>query len=201
MGTIIAILATVFIPVIFFAVASAVNDDAETRQNNMLQILHNKKDFNVAREFANENFVLGVDNDNRKIFVLVNNDKERIFAYSDLMSVQVIENNEVSYNKSTTRTIGGAIVGGALLGGAGAIVGGLSGSYKQKDSVESLKVRMLIRDINSPIIDLIYKSNDGAKFTRNSFLYQELYSQPAEELKAVLSIIIDDEDRRNKVSQ
>lgn len=188
--------------VVAICIIAIIQSNAATgAQKNMLQEL-NSCGLNITKEFTNKkvnldgkNFVLGIDNCNRKICVLMNG-YQRVFSYSDLMSVQIIENNEVSYNKSTIRTVGGTIVGGALLGGVGAVVGGLSGSSKKKEVIESLKVRLLIRDINSPTIDLYYVSNN--KLNKTDPFYINYYLEPANELKNVLSIIIDDEDRRNK---
>lgn len=138
---------------------------------------------------------LMIDNQNRKILFLhdideINNRKD--VCFSDIISVEIIENGTTTFSKSTTRTIGGALVGNALMGGAGAVVGGLSGNTKKTDKVDSISVKILVRDVDNPTI--MINLHKGSDIDTNKDDYKNL-KEFANEIKDVISVIIDAEDK------
>lgn len=85
--------------------------------------------------------IFAFDDTNRWIVIFDFNKEittERI-KYEDIHSVSLLIDDVTIYSKSSSRTVGGALVGGALLGAAGAVVGGLSGDTKVNDKVKSVK--------------------------------------------------------------
>lgn len=138
-----------------------------------------------------------IDGNNKKMLVL--NDIEqpsekRIVRFNDIISVEIIENGTTVFSKSTTRTIGGSVVGNVLMGGAGAVVGGLSGNTRKADKVDSISVKILVRDVENPTIMLpLHKGND---IDTSKDEYKNI-KDFANEIKDVVSVIIDAEDKGN----
>jgi len=62
----------------------------------------------------------------------------------------------VDGNQVASRSLGGAIIGGALFGGVGAIVGSNVSSATVKKNVETVKLKLLLKDINEPAYELIF---------------------------------------------
>lgn len=128
------------------------------------------------------------------VLVIVTPSSYELFNYSDIIEVSYEENGEKLYSKSAMRTVGGAIVGGVLMGGAGAVVGGLSGSSKEDEIVKTIDVKILLRstqrstcvlNFNDSGRILLATKNDGDKQ-----LY-EIYQKNANKAKDILSVIID----------
>ena len=80
-----------------------------------------------------------------KTLILITLDNYRIINYSNILSFTYMENNTQIITKSTSRTVGGAMVGGALMGGVGAMVGGLSGSAKVLNDVRSMEIKIVLK--------------------------------------------------------
>ena len=47
--------------------------------------------------------------------------------YADILGVDISENGNSVFQKSTSSAVGRALVGGVLLGGVGAVIGGIAG--------------------------------------------------------------------------
>lgn len=73
----------------------------------------------------------------------------RIFNYSDIIDFELVENDKTIVNKGG---LGRAMVGGGLFGGVGAVVGGVTGKSKTERTVSSLKIKLIVRDMNNPNI-------------------------------------------------
>ena len=134
----------------------------------------------------------------------INENQEIFISYDDIISVEVIEDNTVIASKSTIRTIGGAVVGGALAGGAGAVIGGLSGNTNMKKKVKMVQIKLRLRDIKKPTLfincfDYMTMAN-GIEVKPDGMLGYK-YKQGlehAQQIADLVSIIIDDVDRRQK---
>lgn len=108
-----------------------------------------KSRFTIIHDFKNSCFW--------GIFGLTQYAVKRI-NYSDILKVELKE-DEIPINvTSRTSQIGGAIVGGALAGGTGAIIGGLSGKQIQKRTVSSIKLIVTVDDLNRPFLEFIFAS-------------------------------------------
>ena len=147
-------------------------------------------------------YVFAIDDINHKIAYIEEN-KQFVFLYSDIIGVELIEDGDVISKKSTTRTVSGAIIGGVLAGGVGAIVGGLSGNSTNKSKVSSLYVKILLRNLDNPSLliscfDSKTMTVEGKKSIETegkieSYIYQE-GKRTANEIKDLISIIIDKTD-------
>lgn len=147
--------------------------------------------------FYPECFV-AVSSNYKKICFLNSTEKPleaKVVSFSDIISVEIIENGTTTFSKSTTRTIGGALVGNVLMGGAGAVVGGLSGDTKKTDKVKSIAVKVLVRNIDEPAIMLtIYEWGE----TKTDSDKYKSYSGYAKKIKDIISVIIDSVDNEEK---
>ena len=129
-----------------------------------------------------------------KVLVLLEEGCHKIFNYSDIIEVSYEENGNQLFSKSTSRTVGGAIVGGMLMGGAGAVVGGLSGDTKQNKEVKSMDIKILLRSTEQTSYVLHFMASSSplkTKDTTDKERYEE-FLKNANQAKDLLSIIIDD---------
>lgn len=142
-----------------------------------------------------------VDKTNKKI-CYINGASKVIIPFDKIISVEYSENGTTLSSKSTMRTIGGTVVGGALAGGAGAVVGGLSGSSKLVQKIKKVQVKIRLRDISNP--SLIINSFDAATMTSKSdgvkednmegyILKQGI--QDGKRITDIVSVIIDEIDK------
>lgn len=102
---------------------------------------------------------------------------EKIFKYlkaDDILQVELFEGgNSVT---SSSRSIGGAVVGGALFGGVGAIVGGLGSSTKSSETVNKIEIRLVVNDKTNPIYDIDFLSGEIDK-NKLSVIYESISKQ------------------------
>lgn len=115
------------------------NDIVEIDEKNNIFIL-NKKTFKFT------------------IFEIISRNKYKVYETSikNVMSVELIEDNNSIIKTDRGSQAVGAITGGLLLGGVGAIVGGVTGSKKSITTVTQLKVTILFNDINHMVSEIIY---------------------------------------------
>lgn len=195
---------------IIWAIVSGINGRQEVKERGVL--MENK--VNRMNNFTANQKVIGVNNlytfavdTNRREVAYIEENQERIVAYDDIISVEVIEDNTVVASKSTMRTVGGAVVGGAIAGGAGAVVGGLSGNTNMKKIVKMVQVKLRLRDIANPTLFINcfdYKTMTGGQEVKTGGMLWFIYEQglkDAQSIADLISIIIDDVDRKQKTSQ
>lgn len=153
------------------------------------------KGLTLTKQTKTDYGIIGIDEPNKKL-VIVNSEltsqKTEIIDFSDIFACELLIDSQSVYKKSTIRTVGGAIVGGAVLGGAGAIVGGLSGSSKERKDIKQIELKLTVKSISNPIRKFKFYG-DG---TNNTFL--SMRKGQAEEWKDTISIIIDTIDSNNK---
>lgn len=146
------------------------------------------KSINIVGQLSR--YILVIDDINREIIYTDNSIIKRV-NYSDIICVELIEDGNIVSSHSTTRTIGGTIVGGALLGVGGAVVGGLSGKTTTKKIITSLKVKILLNDVvnNNLMIDCFNYSS----IIKNTDIEKDLikYTSQAKQIVDVISVIID----------
>ena len=162
--------------------------------------------FTPTKQFEGEQstYILAIDDSSEKI-LYVTEKEENLIDYSSVLSVELIEDEMTIQKKSSTRTIGGALVGGVLSGGVGAVIGGLSGSSTEKTKVSQLAVKILLKDIKNPYViiqclESIASMDSKGMFDKSSAYYKSRFKY-ASEIKDLLSIIIDRVDSREKTQQ
>ena len=108
--------------------------------------------------------------------------------FSDLISVELIENG----SSVTSGGLGSALTGAALFGGAGMVTGGVVGKRKTSGVCESLQIKLTVNDLNNPavFIDVI-----GSRSSKKSMKYQSDF-ELAQQVVSALNVII---QRNNKL--
>lgn len=149
-------------------------------------------------------YVFAVDKEHRKVAYL-NGIRPRVFSFEDIMSVELCEDSATIASKSTMRTIGGTLVGGAIAGGAGAVVGGLSGNTNIKKEVSTVKVKIMLRNLERPAVIIKcfdYVSMAHSEVAKNNNLSWNIYKRGLGHAKKIIdlvSVIIDDVDHSEKI--
>lgn len=201
MGTFIFIVILIFVAAIIQVYWKS--NQTKNQGKELEEIINSVSDFTPTKKVIgiNNQFVFMIDNNRKKIFYS-NHITQKTISYNDIIKVEVIDNGNTIHQKSTIRTIGGAIVGGAVAGSAGAIVGGLSGGSKQASVVSLVQVKILLRDVNSPslLINTFNARNmtvEGKPIKSNGiegYIYRNGL-KIAQEIADIVNVIIDEVDR------
>ena len=108
-----------------------------------------------------------IDEPKKKILIYENGLEDfHVFNFEDIVEYEFIEDGETI----TKGGLGSAIVGGALLGGVGAIVGGVTGSKKNHPFVNSMKIKVTVKDFDHPIVNI---KLIGTRLPKDSSVYKE----------------------------
>lgn len=137
--------------VAIFIIMSVISSNEKEKKEKALKEkvsneLKNVEGFQPSKKVVTKWGLLAVDNNSQKIAIKGPMGKITVLPFEDILSCEVIEDGDTVYKKTTSRTVGRAIVGGALAGGAGAIIGGLSGKEKEQKSVSKLELKILFRN-------------------------------------------------------
>lgn len=121
--------------------------------------------------------------DARKKWLIPDKKKEPpIYSYGDIIDCDLLEDEE----SLTSGGLGRAIAGGLLLGGVGAIVGGVTGKRKTKALVRSMKIKITLNSINTPVV---YINLINTPIKTDSIIYKTL-DTAAQEILAVMAVIL-----------
>ena len=199
----------IFVVVIFVAAIMTANKkqkETENRGKTISQTISQMPDFNPTTKIIGpqNRFVFAIDYTARKILYMPGTVKY-FYSFEDVISVELIEDNNIVSKKSTGRTIGGALVGGFVAGGVGAVVGGLSGSSKQHNLHLSVKAKLLLRNNASPSVEILCfdcrtMTTEG-KPVKDGSMEDYIYKQGlncAQKIVDNVSVIIDMVDREAK---
>ena len=139
-------------------------------------------------------YSFSIDQERRKVLIAFAdyNEHKTIIDFADIISVELLEDSNTTFSKSTMRTIGGGVVGGVLAGGVGAIVGGLSGDSKGKKKTSRISVKIRIRNQSTPSITIDCYKGEPIDMTSDSQSIKE-----ARSIVDHVSVIIDMIDREN----
>ncbi|HHE8717981.1 TPA: hypothetical protein ACPGBK_001201, partial [Haemophilus influenzae] len=142
----------------------------EKKRNSRIDMIFDQiSRFSIEHKYAGFKTLVAVDRELENICLIeLNNipkgledNSEKTFKYlkaGDILQVELFEGgNSVT---SSSRSIGGAVVGGALFGGVGAIVGGLGSSTKSSETVNKIEIRLVVNDKTNPIYDINFLSTE-----------------------------------------
>jgi hypothetical protein len=110
----------------------------------------------------------------------------KIYNYSDIVDFELLEDEE----SITKGGLGRAAAGGLLFGGVGAVVGGVTGGKKTKSICNSLKIKITINNMSSPVVYIKFLS---AATKKNSFTYKTFYNS-AQECLSTLQLICNSQE-------
>lgn len=144
-------------------------------------------------------YSFSIDDKNRKILYLIANSKERhLIDFENVISVEIIEDSNRTFSKSSLRAIGGGVVGGIIGAGAGAVIGGLSGTTHEKKNISKIAVRILLRNYTIPSLYIYCLNTDvtsmGQALSSEHICCVEAMKE-ARQIADRLSVIIDMMDR------
>ena len=208
MTTSLLVAALIFIGFVYLAYRQAAN--TTKRKEQLALAARQIPDFTISQKFEgfNSYFLFVVDSVHSKI-ALIQPTSKKIASFSDIIKVEVVEDGETISTKSTTRTIGGAVLGGVLAGGVGAIVGGLSGGARNVEKASTVMVKILLRDIDAPSMQIMcFESKTMISTKPDSYAKKgksesQIYingRKQADQIKDLISVIIDKVDREAKVA-
>lgn len=123
------------------------------RKDNIRSIVASMQDFDPSITIDNSEgfFSFMIDETRKKILLVFSKNSETyLINFDNVISVELMEDTNVMFSKSTMRTIGGGLAGGLLAGGAGMVLGGLSGKNKGVKTVSKICVKLLIRNYSVP---------------------------------------------------
>ena len=192
--------------IVGIAQANAKSEELKQQGEENQEKFDSLPDFNATKKICGvkDTYIFGVDENNKKIAFVKKYYKE-IVPFDHIISVEILEDNIILQQKSSLRTIGGAVVGGAIAGGAGAIVGGLSGDTKQNKKVSKVQIKIKLRDINHPSFTIdcfdCKTMTVGGEPIKPSDLEGHLYKQglkDAQRIADTVSAIIDITDKSSK---
>ena len=113
-------------------------------------------DFDAADVYVSPHNHAGVAIDRNRHEILLTDKKDiRIFHVESVISCEVLEDGmQIAYANRGSQVLGMA-VGGALLGGVGAVIGGLSGSQRTMQRVQSVVLRFTTDDFDNPVHEIV----------------------------------------------
>lgn len=123
----------------------------------------------------------------------------KVIEYSNIINVTYEEDGNTLFSKSMARTVGGALVGNALMGGAGAIVGGLSGDTSRVRTIQSMNIKILVRNTATPCINLPINRRGEVFNTKDETSKKNYQSRirEANAIKDLISVIIDNSSQQS----
>lgn len=193
------LIAAIGIIVVMFLVINAneANKRKET-QENIASLIRSAPEFNTTRSIEiSGDLVLLINDDAKQICILRPNIK-KVIGFDQVIDVEYIVNEDTVASRSTLNTIGRAVVGGVLAGGVGAIVGGLSGKTKTESKISKIAVKVLIRDLDFPAMNITYfdcKTLPDRKPVSPDSIFCESANLQAQDFVNTMSIIIDEGKR------
>ena len=201
-GVLIAIILVVFLIIVFSSANSEFNK-WENKKREFAEANAPSEEFRATTIISGIQtfYSFAIDQEKKKIMVITAEDRDselrkHIIDFSDIISVELLKDSNVSYSKSTMRTIGGGIVGGVIAGGAGAIVGGLSGGSKEERTISNISVKLLLRNLNLTSITMECLKNGSILDNSDSPFIKE-----AQSIIDHVSVIIDLVDKENGVQK
>lgn len=159
-------------------------DDGKNTREDIYNLLKQNSNFTSMKTFAKSADKEVHLDTNSKQLAIINKSTQKVsvdyIPFSSVVECEILENN-ISIAKGG---IGRAVVGGVVAGGVGAIVG--STTAKSSNYSESLSVRIVTNDLNTPLHVITYHSY---KTKKDSSIYKNAFND-AQNLYASLTSII-----------
>lgn len=199
----VGIIIAVVVVIAIITIAS-VSKDNQKLEETVTAVASNESalsDFTATKTIEGplSTYKVSIDEANEKV-AYISKEGTKVFSFEDIISVELLESGVTVSKKSTSRTIGGALVGGVLAGGAGMVVGGLSGSSRERRKVSSIIVKVTLRDVSNPSVNIVcFENYKLPPYSDDDGMY--LFYGPAQEIVDTLNVIIDKVDGRSTQAQ
>jgi hypothetical protein len=95
-------------------------------------------------------------------------------SFSSLVSVEVVEDGTTINKTNRGNQLVGMAVGGTLLGGAGALIGGLSGSATSRQMIRKVSLHVITDSPSVPFIELRIFHDQAVQ--KGGFIYNQMTS-------------------------
>jgi len=169
------------------------------KKSELTNELNSHPNFTATLEILGEDGKSGIAIDEtRKKIALIQTQSMgclvKSFSYKDVLSSEIFVDGETYTQTVRTSQLGGALIGGLALGGVGAIIGGLSGKSKSSEKVKSIKLRVFVNEINSPLHEVNFLVIESKKGTT---LYNHAMEN-AQRAHASIGALIKQADREDK---
>ncbi len=136
--------------------------------------VRNLVDFDAADVYVSHSNHAGVAIDrSRREILLIDMDGFRIFPVESIISCEVLEDGMQLAYANRGSQLAGVAVGGALLGGVGAVIGGLSGSQRTLQRVQSVVLRFTTDDFDNPVHDIVVMEITEKGMGKDDIFYRE----------------------------
>lgn len=167
-----------FFVIMFYLANKSV--DKDIRRKNDIKSLFTKPDYQVQHYFIDDEGRNGIGIDKQNNLILVNNYNSTLSSKTikpfDIMEVEIIEDGKSIIKASRGSQIGGALVGGLLAGTAGMIIGGLSSNKSKSTKVNTINLRLTIKDIDNPMSNVTFL-NKGFPIDTEKAVYKLTYDR------------------------
>jgi hypothetical protein len=121
---------------------------------------------------AHDRGILALDHQGQRIAVgTVLRHVER--SWSDISAVEIERNGQSLSQTNRGSQVMGAAVGAVLLGPVGLLMGGLTGSRRQKERVNELSLKILIDDRTAPVHRIVFFRMAGNGIDAKSIMLKE----------------------------
>ncbi len=180
----------------FFILGSMGNSKQKSFESRALQQLASNGNI-FTKQTKTDYGIIAIDEAKRKLFLInseLTNQEQVEIDFEDIYSCELIVDSQSVFRKSTARTILGSAIGGSAFGETGAVIGGLSGSYKEHKNIKQIDLKIVVKSISNPTRKFKFYGSG----TNSGFLSMRI--KEAEEWKDTIAIIIDDVDSRSKQS-
>ncbi len=202
----------ILVPFVIIVIAAYLvikNNNQYKDKSRLKEELLEIENFNPSISFVlgDGSFLFAIDKQNELVTII---DRATTYTYpfEDILGVEMLQNDILITSKSTSRTIGGALLGGMLAGGAGMVVGGLSGVEETHKQGSDISLILTVKDFENSTLVLINKKAVEMHGTKRKWHRVNAadtgYSDEVlnlfdfvKEIQSIISIIIDRVDRQS----
>ena len=168
------IIAVIFIVLVF--IVGAIGNKEQRQREEEYESKIKESGAVISQQVKGYNGFISIDEKNEKIYLALSGIREQKFnsySFSDILSCEVILDDNSVYKKSTMRT-----------------VGGLSGASRKQSNIKKAELKIVVKDISNPN----YKFEFYGSGVPSAFRKEKL--EEVEKWKDIIGIIIDRVDNK-----
>jgi hypothetical protein len=172
--------------IVIFVIAKFVKNMQHNRKSS--KVFDDMPNFNVTKKYLSNTSGISIayDSVQEKICFLDEGHNLFIFNYNDIIQSELDIDGKTIFKKSTSGSIGRALVGGVLAGGVGALVGGTTGKQNQKEKITKVDLKIIVNNPTNPLYRINFMDMEVDK---SNFIYKNAYKN-AEMWHGIISSLI-----------